>query len=76
MVPAYLGAQLWVGVALGGLLGFAAILGDLAESVLKRWGGVKDSSNLFPGHGGILDRTDSMLLVAPFLSAVLQAWRH
>ena len=76
IVPTYLGADLWMGILLGALLGGAAILGDLAESVLKRWGNVKDSSNLFPGHGGILDRADSLLLAAPLLNAVLRAWRH
>ena len=75
-VPKFLGADLWVGVLLGVLLGVAAILGDLAESVFKRWGGVKDSSNLFPGHGGILDPPDSLFLPAPLLQAVLRAWRH
>lgn len=49
-----------------------ATLGDLFESKLKRTAGVKDSGNILPGHGGILDRTDAMLFVAPVLYLLLQ----
>jgi phosphatidate cytidylyltransferase len=52
---------------LGVTIGIAAILGDLAESMLKRAVGVKDASRLVPGHGGLMDRTDSLLLAGPWL---------
>ncbi|GIH13637.1 phosphatidate cytidylyltransferase [Rugosimonospora africana] len=55
----------WHGVIFGVALSIAAVLGDLTESLLKRDIGVKDMSNLLPGHGGLMDRLDSILFAAP-----------
>jgi phosphatidate cytidylyltransferase len=54
-------------VVLGILLGATGILGDLAESMVKRAVGAKDSSGMLPGHGGLLDRADSLLFSGPVL---------
>lgn len=64
----------WWGVLFGLVVAAAAVLGDLAESLLKRDLGVKDMSDLLPGHGGVMDRLDSILFAAPaafFLLTVL-----
>ncbi|SNT06021.1 phosphatidate cytidylyltransferase [Micrococcales bacterium KH10] len=58
------------GVMLGVLVPITATVGDLGESLLKRDLGLKDMGTLLPGHGGVLDRIDSMLLTAPFVYVV------
>jgi len=59
--------NLFHALALGGLIGLIGPVGDLSESLLKRGSDVKDSAAIMPGHGGILDRVDSVVFCAPLL---------
>jgi phosphatidate cytidylyltransferase len=64
----------WIGfVLVMTLLACASVVGDLFESLLKRRAGVKDSSALLPGHGGVLDRIDALIPVLP-IAALLDFW--
>ncbi len=69
-----LGGAAWVGVLLGVLTAGTATIGDLSESLIKRDLGIKDMGSLLPGHGGMMDRLDSLLFVAPVAWLVLDVF--
>jgi len=70
-VTLLLGGPWWAGAVLGLATVASATVGDLTESTLKRDLGIKDMGSILPGHGGLMDRMDSLLLSAPVAWAVL-----
>jgi CDP-diglyceride synthetase len=71
-MPWLVGLPVWQSILLGVAVAVAAQGGDLVESALKRAAGAKDSSTLIPGHGGLLDRLDSLLLLGPVVYSFLR----
>ena len=69
-----LSGSVWQGVLLGLAVVVTATVGDLGESLLKRDIGIKDMGNLLPGHGGIMDRLDSILCAAPVAWLLITAF--
>jgi phosphatidate cytidylyltransferase len=74
LAPTGITLQVWQMLVLGATVGIFGQLGDLAESLLKRSVGIKDSGTFFPGHGGVLDRLDSLYWVIPLSTLLMVAF--
>jgi phosphatidate cytidylyltransferase len=72
LMPGMLDRSIWYGALVGLITGLLAVLGDLGESAIKRWANTKDSGSFMPGHGGLLDRIDSLLFALPLLYYLLR----
>ena len=70
-MPVALHGYWWQGAILGAAVVTAAVFGDLAESMIKRDLDIKDMGTLLPGHGGILERLDSLIVAAPVVWLLL-----
>jgi phosphatidate cytidylyltransferase len=76
LAPLMLDLQLWQSLLTGFCIALSGVSGDLMFSSMKRTVGIKDFSQLIPGHGGVLDRLDSMVFTAPTLYCLLYVYLH